>query len=116
MSRMILIGGSYEMGDVLPVLEDIESFLSVLMNLLHPMAPAKFISQLSLSFQIFACLLDYFSFIFILVAFCTISLAFFYLQMSLICCSQHMYRQYSGFVSISSILDPFWFDFSKLLP
>lgn len=74
------------MGDLLPVLEDIESlpFLSVLMSLLHSMAPAKFISQLSLSFHIFTCLLDYFSFIFTSVAFCAISHAFPYLQMSLI--------------------------------
>lgn len=83
---MILIGGSYEMGDLLPVFEDTESlpFLSVLMNLLHPMASAKFISQLSLSFHIFTCLLDYFSYFFTSIAFCTIFLAFLYLQASLI--------------------------------
>lgn len=46
-------------------------FLSVLMNLFHPMAPAEFISQLLLSFHIFTCLLDYFSFFFTSFAFCT---------------------------------------------
>lgn len=99
------------MGDLLPVLEGIESlpFLSVLMNLLHPMAPAKFISQLSLSFCIFTCLLDYFGLIFVLVAFCAISLAFLYLQMSLIC---------TGNIVVLCLLVLSWvhFDFSKLLP
>jgi len=61
-------------------------FLSVLMNLSYPMAPAEFVSQLSLCCHIFTYLLDFSSFFFTSVAICTIFLAFFslYLQMPLV--------------------------------
>lgn len=101
---MILIGGSYETGDVLPVLEDIQvPDFSFCANELTPShGPCRVYFSTVIVFPYFHLLIRLVWFLFYLSC-----LLYFFRCFPLSPDVFNIYRQYSGFVSASSILDPF---------